>query len=60
MQALRLSSVKRDYKLVLMFFRCEKDCSHAYVKSNIVSTAILTRCMQCVVCDGKRVPSCDN
>ena len=44
MQALRLPSVKRDRRLLLMFFRCEKDCSHAYVEPNIVNTAILTRC----------------
>lgn len=44
MQALRLSSVKRDRRLDLMFLRCENDCSHAYVDPNMVNTAILTRC----------------
>lgn len=31
MQAFRLPSFKRDRRLVLMCFRCENDCSHAYV-----------------------------
>lgn len=43
-QTLRLSSVKHDCRLVLMFFICEKDCSHAYVEPNMVNTAILTHC----------------
>ena len=44
MHALRLPSVKRDRRLVLMFFSCEKACSHAYVEPSIVSRAIFTRC----------------
>ena len=44
MQALRLSSVRRDRRLDLMYLRCENDCSHAYVDPNKVNTAILTRC----------------
>ena len=44
MQALRLSSVKRDRRLVLMFFKCKNDCSHAYVEPNMVNAAILTHC----------------
>lgn len=42
MQALKLPSVKRDRRLVLMFFKCEKDFLHAYVEPNIVSTAKFT------------------
>ena len=49
MQALRLPSVKRDRTLVLMFFRSENDCSHAYIEPNIVNMAILTRCSVCYV-----------
>ena len=44
MQALRLSSVRRDRRLDFMYLRCENDCSHAYVDPNKVNTAILTRC----------------
>ena len=44
MQALRLSSIRYDCRLDLMFLRCENDCSHAYVDPNKVNTAILTRC----------------
>ena len=43
MQALRLiPSVKRDSWFVLMFIKCENDCSRAYVEPNMVNTAILT------------------
>ena len=45
MQALRLPSVKRVRRLLLMFLICENDCSHAYVEPNMVNTAILTRCI---------------
>ena len=48
-QALRLTSVKRDRRLVLTFFKCENDCSHAYVEPNMVNTTKHT--LQCVVCD---------
>ena len=44
MQALRLSSVKRDRWFVLMFFMRENDCSHVYVEPNMVNTAIPTLC----------------
>lgn len=40
MQALRFPSVKRDCRLIFMFFRCETDCSHAFVEPEIVSTLI--------------------
>lgn len=36
--------LKCDRGLLLVLFRCEKDCSHAYVEPNLVNTAILTRC----------------
>ena len=56
MQALRLSSVRRDRRLDLIFLRYENDCSHAYVEPNKVNTHTLP----CMVCDRKRVPSFDN
>jgi len=40
MQAFRLSSVDLERRLVLMLFRCEKDCSHVYVEPNIVRRKI--------------------
>ena len=45
MQALRLPSVNRERRLLLMFLICENDCSHAYVEPNMVNTAILTHCI---------------
>ena len=41
MQALRLSSVRRDRRLDLMFLRCENECSHEYADPNKVNTSIL-------------------
>ena len=43
MQALRLSSVRRDRRLDLIFLRYENDRSHASVDPNKVNTAILIR-----------------
>ena len=44
MLALKLTPVKRDRKFVLMFFKCENDCSHAYVEPNMANKAIHTLC----------------
>ena len=44
MQALRLSSVRRDRRLDFIFLRYKNDCSHAYVDPNKVNTEILIRC----------------
>ena len=43
-QALRLALVKRDRRFILMFFKCENDCSLAYVEPNMVNTAVHTLC----------------
>ena len=40
-QALRLTYVKQNRRFVLMFFKCESNCSHEYVEPNMANTAIL-------------------
>lgn len=42
--SLRLSWVQCDFRLILMFLRCKKECSCEYVETNTVSKAILKRC----------------